>query len=297
MTQTQAVHRINPRVKLYHPNDFMLDPLRNLDGIEETEPFRELVSSMEGRREAGLEPIYVACTFFTNSDGQKVLVAGHRRVLAARAVECEVPAYEVAEPNALSRYADALISNEQREDLDPISKAEAYAKMINEIEGMNARKIADLVGKSESLVSQYLALLKLTPPIREAVQDGRLSAKAGYNASRIPEDDQVEHAEAIIARKTAGGIRVEATTIRRMHEMAQPVQQADDTGSEEIAPEPVPDEELRRCLLLLAEAKNLVKQAIDMANEYSLAVDGEMSEVLEMAQSYFGETGEEVEDE
>lgn len=288
MPQTK---RINKRVKDYHPNDFVLDPIRNLDGIENTESFKEMVASLEGRQEEGLSPIQVPCTFWTNGQGERVLLEGHRRVLAARVVECGVPAYEVQEPTEFARYANKLISNQQHQPLDAISEAEAYAEMINKIQGVTARRIAKALGVSDSLISQKLALLKLTRPLREAVQDGRLSAKAGYNASRIPEDDQVLHATEIIACQTASKIKRKGTAIRRMHEMDLPVQQADDVEAPDISPEPLPDEQLTNALMLLAEATNLTKQAVVLANDHNLPLDNEVAELIEEAQKYYPEEG------
>lgn len=296
MTQTKPTHRINNRVKNYHPNDFVLDPIRNLVGIENTESFKEMVASLVGRQAEKLSPIQVACTFWVNDKGEKVLLEGHRRVLAAKAVECEVPAYEVREPTLFERYANKLISNQQHEPLDPVSEAQAYAEMINEIEGTNAHRIAQALGVSDSLISQKLALLKLTTPLRTAVQTGQLSAKAGYNASRIPEDDQIAHAEEIVACGTASRVKRKATAIRRMNEMEQPVQQVDDVEAPDINPEPLPSEDLTNCLMLLAQATDLVKQAVSLANEFNLPVDNEVAELIEEAQKYYPDDEEATDD-
>jgi len=295
----ETKHRINPRVKEYHPNDFTFDPLRSLDGIEDTESFRELVSSLQGRLDAKLPPIVEPCSFWMNTDGQRVLFSGHRRVLAAKIVGCDVPAFEKQPPDKIERLAGKLISNMQREDLSPLDLARAFSELANE-EGYKVIDIAAMIGKSKGLVSQTLALLKLTPQIKEAVHDGRLSAKAGYAASRIPEQDQVEFADAIIASKTATGVKSRAAALKRMHEMEQPAQQAGniEADTNEVIPETAPDEEYTQCFMLLNEARNLIKQAIDLADTHKLEVSEEMSSVLELVKRFFDEDEgpEEVED-
>jgi len=273
---------------MYSPGDFEFDPLRNLDGIEETESFAELVASLQGRKDQGLQPIYEPCSFWTNDAGQRVLMTGHRRTMAARIVDCDVPAYEIRQPSKEERLLNKLISNMQRSDLGPLEQAQAFAELANEC-GYKDKDIAARVGKSASWVSQRLALLRLAPPLKEAVQDGRLSAKAGYvAASRIPENDQVEFATAIIASGTASAVKARATALKRMHELDLPRQQQDvEPDSDQIVPEPTPDEEYTQAFMLLSEARNLIRQATDLASAHQLEITEEMSSVLELVQSYF----------
>lgn len=102
------------------------------------------------------------------------LVAGERRVRAAKmAGLTEVPAL-VKEFGDLEVMQVALIENLQREDLNPIEEAEGYKRLIEEF-GFTQNDAAKAVGKKRSTVANALRLLSLDDPERKMVQEGILS--------------------------------------------------------------------------------------------------------------------------
>lgn len=121
-------------------------------------------------REKGvLQPILVR-----RKDGAYEVVAGERRLKAARALNMsEIPAIvkEVTDQEALVL---ALVENIQREELNPIEEAEAYKRLIEEFQ-YTQDMIAESVGKDRSTVSNLLRLLKLPSEIQKSVYDGLLS--------------------------------------------------------------------------------------------------------------------------
>jgi ParB family chromosome partitioning protein len=108
-------------------------------------------------------------------DGNYIIVAGERRSRAAKlAGLTEVPVI-------LRRYTDekrleaALTENIHRADLNPIEEASAY-RSIMEAGGLSQDEAAVRVGKNRSTVANALRLLKLPEAMRNALEDGSLSA-------------------------------------------------------------------------------------------------------------------------
>jgi ParB family chromosome partitioning protein len=96
------------------------------------------------------------------------LVAGERRLRAARDAGLEmIPAVvrNITEAEALEM---AIIENVQREDLNPIEVAEAYTTLGTDF-GLSQEEIARRVGKERPTVANYMRLLKLPLEIRKSI--------------------------------------------------------------------------------------------------------------------------------
>ena len=148
-----------------------------------------------------------------------VLVAGERRLKAARLAGLEkIPAI-VKEVSDSEMMELALIENVQREDLNPIDEANAYQALIAKI-GLTHDQISERVGKQRSSITNALRLLGLPPEVREMVSRGTLSA--GHARALLALDSTGEQLSA--ARYvTAKGFSVRRTEsyvrrkLRRMH--------------------------------------------------------------------------------
>ena len=102
-----------------------------------------------------LQPIVV-----TIEDGKYKIVAGERRWRAAKiAGLTEIPAI-IRTLDSQNRLELSIIENAQREDLNAIELATAYAKLQNQF-NLSAEDIAAKVGKSEQTVHNTLRLLSL----------------------------------------------------------------------------------------------------------------------------------------
>jgi len=109
-----------------------------------------------------IQPIVVR----RDESGQVILVAGERRLRAAKMVGLEsVPAI-LTKGNPLEI---SLIENLQRENLKPLEEAEAFAEMIKEY-NYTQDKLALVIGKAKSTVSETLSLNKLPAVIKEEVR-------------------------------------------------------------------------------------------------------------------------------
>ncbi|MEE9298222.1 MAG: ParB/RepB/Spo0J family partition protein [Acidimicrobiia bacterium] len=127
-------------------------------------------------REVGiLQPIIIGPR---DVDGRHVLVAGERRLRAARMAGLDdIPAV-IRDSDEATRLAEALIENVQREDLGPLEEAEGYRALMEDFD-MTHEEVARRVGKSRSAVTNSVRLLNLPGQIQGLLADGRISAGAG----------------------------------------------------------------------------------------------------------------------
>jgi ParB family chromosome partitioning protein len=170
---------------------------------------KELVNSI---KEKGIvQPIIVR----PHKDGYE-LVAGERRLLAAREAGLErIPAI-VREMSGEDALQIGLIENIQRQDLNPIEEAEAFYRLIKEF-NMKQDELAKKVGKERSSVANSLRLLKLSRKIQEEVIKGTLSmGHARALLSLDNEQDQLEVCEKIV--KKGLSVRETERLIKRMKE-------------------------------------------------------------------------------
>ena len=168
----------------------------------------ELATLTASIREHGvLQPVLVMETV----QGYQ-LVAGERRLRAARAAGLErVPAI-VRQFGEQAQLEIALVENLQREDLDPIEAAHGFRRLINEF-GFTHEQIAERVGRARSTVANMLRLLDLAPIVQQTVIDrvlteGHARALGGLSAehqehvvqSVIDQDLSVRQTEELVRR-------------------------------------------------------------------------------------------------
>jgi ParB family chromosome partitioning protein len=107
------------------------------------------------------------------SGGRYQLIAGERRLRAARiAGLSHVPAYiRTADDQAMLELA--LVENIQREDLDAIEVAISFQRLIEECK-LTQEQLSESVGKQRSTVANYLRLLKLPAEIQLGIKNKHL---------------------------------------------------------------------------------------------------------------------------
>jgi ParB family chromosome partitioning protein len=106
-------------------------------------------------------------------NGKYQLIAGERRLRAARlAGLTHVPAYiRTADDQAMLELA--LVENIQREDLDSVEVAISFQRLIEECR-LTQEQLSDRVGKQRSTVANYLRLLKLPAEIQLGIRNKQL---------------------------------------------------------------------------------------------------------------------------
>jgi ParB family chromosome partitioning protein len=110
--------------------------------------------------------------------GRYQLIAGERRWRAAqRAGLTRVSAIvrQVSDELALEM---TLVENIQREDLNAIETARAFARLMEEFQ-LTQEAVAERTGKDRATVANAIRLLKLEPTIQEWIEEGKLSAGHG----------------------------------------------------------------------------------------------------------------------
>jgi len=146
------------------------------------------------RRDGILHPLLVR-----RKGGGLELVAGERRLTAAREAGLEqVPVVirEISDEKALEL---ALIENIQREELNPLEEAEAYQQLIRQF-GLNQEQVASRVGKERVTVANLLRLLKLPDAVKKHLRQGEISMGHGRALLALPgEKQQVALCRRIIA--------------------------------------------------------------------------------------------------
>ncbi len=149
------------------------------DGAE----LQELVNSIKSR--GILQPVTVRpLPEALPEKAEYELIAGERRVRAARLAGLfNVPAI-VREVSNQELLEYAIIENAQRTDLNPIAEASAFKLLIEEF-GLNQSDVSQIVGKNRVTITNSLRLLQLDEGVRDLVESGTLSAGHGRALLRI----------------------------------------------------------------------------------------------------------------
>ena len=132
---------------------------------------KEIEGLAQSIKENGLfTPILVK----ENEDGDYFIVAGERRVRAAKLAGLETVKAVIANVSNTEMQRIALVENIQREDLNPIEVAKSLKEMIEKQE-LKQDEVAIIIGKSRSYVANLLGLLKLDKKIINGVLNGKIS--------------------------------------------------------------------------------------------------------------------------
>jgi ParB family chromosome partitioning protein len=132
----------------------------------------ELAELAASIREHGIiQPLIITESSQTD---QYTLVAGERRLVAARQAGLrQVPAI-IREASEQQLVELALVENVQRTDLNPLEAAEAY-RQLSEDFGLSHEEIATRVGKSRTTITNTLRLLNLPQSIQKSLVGGEIS--------------------------------------------------------------------------------------------------------------------------
>jgi ParB family transcriptional regulator, chromosome partitioning protein len=134
-------------------------------GLISPESLAELAESI---REHGiLEPIVVAKT-----PAGFQIIAGERRWRASKLAGLVKVPVIIKETSPQGMLEMAIVENVQRQDLNPLERAQAYKRLMDEFALTNA-EIAQRVGKSPAYISNTIRLLTLPDALKDAVMSGQ----------------------------------------------------------------------------------------------------------------------------
>lgn len=134
-------------------------------GLITPESLAELSESI--RTHGILEPLVVAKT----PAGYQI-IAGERRWRAAKLIGLEKVPVIIRETSPQGMLEMAIVENVQRIDLNPLERAQAYKRLMDEFDLTNS-EIAVRVGKSPSYISNTIRLLTLPDALKDALMSGQ----------------------------------------------------------------------------------------------------------------------------
>jgi ParB family chromosome partitioning protein len=171
------------------------------------EDLQELADSIKAQ--GVLQPLLVR-----KDDAGYELIAGERRLRASKRTgltQVPVVIKRVTDDKLLEM---SLVENIQRENLNPIEEAEAYHRLITQL-NLTQDQASARVGKSRSAVANFLRLRQLPDQIKDSITDGTLSmghARALLGAETSAQ--QVAAWRAVVARKLS--VRETENLVRRL---------------------------------------------------------------------------------
>ena len=171
----------------------------------EEDTLAELAQSI--KEQGVLQPIIV-----TQREGKYQLICGERRLRASRLAGLEkIPAI-VKEAAGEKVLEMALVENLQREDLNALEEAQAYAKLVGG-RGLTQEDLASRVGKSRSAVANALRLLSLPREVQDLIVNRVIT---GGHAKAIVPLPSPEHQRVLAQR-----VVKENLSVRQTEEIAQ----------------------------------------------------------------------------
>jgi len=162
-----------------------------------------------------LQPLLVR-----ESKGGYELIAGERRLRAARKAGVNKVPVILKEITNAELIEISIIENIQRENLNPMEEAEAYQRLMTEFE-LTQEKIAERVGKSRSAVANFLRINHLPDEIKTAIREQKLSM--GHARTLLGAETAAIQRKAfrlVISRDLS--VRETEKLIQRLNAQAQP---------------------------------------------------------------------------
>lgn len=147
------------------------------------------------------------------------IVAGERRWRASQRAELRrIPAVvkEVSDDKMLEL---ALVENIQRQELNPIEEAKAYSKLIEQLE-LTQEVVAERVGKSRTVVTTAIRLLRLPVEVLREIEQGRISAGHG-RALLMTTDPMIQRQVANSIIDFGLSVRETEKTVKRLSKSPQ----------------------------------------------------------------------------
>jgi len=144
-----------------------------------------------------LQPILVV-----EDEDEYRLVAGSRRLAAAKLLGWEKIPAQVYQKGDLDEARITIIENLQREDLSAVEEAVTFAQYMTD-RNVTQEELAQLVGKTRSYIARSQMLLRLDDGMLEEVQLGNLSVAVALELGRIPDLETRDYYRTIAAEHGA----------------------------------------------------------------------------------------------
>jgi len=146
--------------------------------------------------------------------GAYILIAGERRLIAARKAGLRTIPAILREASHQQLVELALVENVQRADLGPLETAEAYRQLAEDF-NLSHEEIAARVGKSRAAVTNTLRLLKLPEDVKQALAQGEISEGHARALLALP-SPQAQSTLLATIKKRALSVRQTEELVRRV---------------------------------------------------------------------------------
>ncbi|MDP1743855.1 MAG: ParB/RepB/Spo0J family partition protein [Candidatus Amesbacteria bacterium] len=180
-------------------------------GTVSPESLVDLVDSI--RAHGILEPLVIAKT----PAGYQI-IAGERRWRASKLAGLKTVPTIIKETSPQGMLEMAIVENVQRSDLNPIDRAKAFRRLMEEFALQN-NEIATRVGKSPSYVSNSLRLLELPDALKDGLLTGLITEGHARALAAIEDPKAMVEAYKIVLKEHASVRRTEDLARRMRSQM------------------------------------------------------------------------------
>ncbi len=176
----------------------------------------ELADLTDSIRQHGiLQPLLV----IASADGYQ-LIAGERRLMAAKKAGLTLIPAVVREAGAQASLEMALVENLQRSDLNALEAADGYRQLVEDFD-LTHDEVAARLGKSRSSVTNSLRLLKLSAAVRKALEAGKITEGHARALLALPLAQQQASALKLITSRDLN-VRQAEELVRQMSQEPAP---------------------------------------------------------------------------
>lgn len=163
-----------------------------------------------------LEPIVAAHT-----PAGFLIIAGERRWRAAKLAGLTTVPVLVKETDPRGMLEMAIIENVQRVDLNPLDRAKAFKRLMDEFT-LEARAVAERIGKSTSYISNTIRLLSLPDAIKDGLLSHQITEGHARALASIEDTRHIIEAYKQVLREDANVRRTEEIARRKKSEIGIP---------------------------------------------------------------------------
>ena len=198
-----------------------LDP--NPDQARKTFEEEGIGSLADSIRVQGIiQPLLVQPT----GGGRYQIVAGERRFRAARQAGLDKVPCIVRDMNVLQQMEISLIENLQREDLNPMEKAQGLKALMEQ--GYTQEKLGERLGMSREAIANMLRLFDLPEPVCQLIREGKLTGGHGKALAGLRDEKK----QIALARRAVE----EKLTVRQMEQIIAALKAKQNGGKRGTSP-------------------------------------------------------------
>lgn len=182
-------------------------------------------------------------------NGSYQLIAGERRMLASKKAGFETVPCRVLQLEDKQVCAVAIEENLKRKDLNVLEKAQAFKEYLDRFES-TIEELAATLSLNRSTVSNFIRLLDLAEPVKQAIRNDKISAGHARALLTLSHDEQVELCKK--ATKENLSVRAVEQAVREMQGRATvPFPSAE--GEQAPAPQEASDPNVTNHILSIAQ--------------------------------------------